>query len=68
MFALLIPTGSDHERQRLPLATLSLIAINLAIDLITNLGNYRAIAAQFGFVAAQLVRVPAWLSKVGQRA
>ena len=56
MFALLIPTGSDHDRSRLPVATLALIAVNVLIDLVTNLLNHEAIARQFGFVAAN----PQW--------
>src|SRR5437867_4081210 len=52
MLALLIPTGSDHDRSRLPVATISLIAINVLIDIAANLGNYESIARQFGFVAA----------------
>jgi membrane associated rhomboid family serine protease len=52
MLALLIPTGSDHDRSRLPIATLSLIIANVLIDIGTNLGNYEAIARQFGFIAA----------------
>lgn len=56
MFALLIPTGSDHDRNRLPVATLTLIALNLGIDLATNLADHEAIAKQFGFIAAH----PQW--------
>jgi len=56
MFALLIPTGSDHDRNRLPVATLSLIGLNVAIDLATNLADHATIIKQFGFVAAQ----PQW--------
>jgi len=52
MLALLIPTGSDHDRSRLPVATLSLIVLNVLIDIATNLGNHEQIARQFGFVAA----------------
>ena len=37
MIALLIPTGSDHDRTRIPTATLSLIVINVAIYFISNL-------------------------------
>lgn len=56
MFALLIPTGSDHQRNRLPIAVLSLVVINVVVDLLTNLGNHEAIAKSFGFVAAH----PQW--------
>jgi len=52
MFALLIPTGSDHDRTRVPAATLSLIAANVAIYIVSNLLDYRHIADTFGFVAA----------------
>src|SRR5258708_2962373 len=52
MIALLIPTGSDHDRTRVPTAPLSLIAINVAIYFISNLLNYHQIAQTFGFVAA----------------
>lgn len=52
MFALLIPTGSDHDRSRVPVATLSLIAVNVVIYFVSNLLNYEQIARQFGFVAA----------------
>jgi membrane associated rhomboid family serine protease len=53
MFALLIPTGSDHDRSRLPVATLSLIAVNLLIAVVVNFLDYEKIVRQFGFVAAQ---------------
>ncbi|MCG3148035.1 MAG: hypothetical protein PCFJNLEI_01477 [Verrucomicrobiae bacterium] len=56
MIALLIPTGSDHDRNRLPVATLTLIALNVILDLVTNLANHPAITKQFGFVAAN----PQW--------
>ena len=52
MFALLIPTGSDHDRTRVPVVTLSLITINVAIYVISNLLNYRHIAETYGFVGA----------------
>ena len=52
MFALLIPTGSDHDRTRVPAATLSLIAANVAIYFVSNLLDYRSVAETFGFVAA----------------
>jgi membrane associated rhomboid family serine protease len=52
MIALLIPTGSDHDRTRVPVATLSLIAANVAIYVVSNLLNYRHIADAYGFVAA----------------
>jgi membrane associated rhomboid family serine protease len=56
MLALLIPTGSDHDRTRLPLATVTLIAVNVLVDVVTNLLDHAAIAKQFGFVAAN----PQW--------
>src|SRR3989442_16037659 len=52
MFAILIPTGSDHDRSRVPVATLSLIAVNVAIYFVSNLLDYEAIARHYGFVAA----------------
>jgi membrane associated rhomboid family serine protease len=52
MFAVLIPTGSDHDRTRVPVATLSLIVTNVAIYFISNSLNYRHVAQTFGFVAA----------------
>jgi membrane associated rhomboid family serine protease len=52
MIALLIPTGSDHDRTRIPTATLSLIAVNVAIYFVSNLLDYRQIAQTFGFIAA----------------
>src|SRR5258706_6707781 len=52
MFALLIPTGSDHDRSRVPVVTISLIAVNVAIYFVSNLLDSEAIARQFGFVAA----------------
>jgi len=52
MIALLIPTGSDHDRTRIPTATLSLIAVNVAIYFVSNFLNYHQIAQTFGFVAA----------------
>src|SRR5437867_579372 len=54
MFALLIPTGSDHDRSRVPIATLSLITINVLIDVGVILsGHHEAIFKMFGFVAGQ---------------
>lgn len=52
MFALLIPTGSDHDRNRLPVATLSLIGANVLMYVLSNLANYDQVAKTFGFVAA----------------
>jgi len=52
MFALLIPTGSDHDRTHVPAATLTLVAVNVAIYIGSNLLDYRHIADTFGFVAA----------------
>ncbi len=52
MFALLIPTGSDHDRTRIPAVTLSLVVANVAIYVASNLLDYRHIANTFGFVAA----------------
>src|ERR1043166_5136391 len=52
MFAVVIPTGSDHDRTRLPLATLSLIGFTMLVYLLSNVGNYEPIAKRFGFVAA----------------
>lgn len=52
MLALLIPTGSDHDRTHVPVATLSLIATNVAIYFVSNFFDYRHIAATYGFVAA----------------
>ncbi len=52
MIALLIPTGSDHDRTRIPTITLSLITINVLIYFVSNLLNYQHIAQTFGFVAA----------------
>lgn len=52
MIALLIPTGSDNDRSRVPVATLSLIGANIAIYFVSNLFNYRHVATLFGFVAA----------------
>jgi len=51
-FALLIPTGSDHDRTRAPLATLSLIALNILAYFLANLLDYDAIVRRLGFVAA----------------
>jgi membrane associated rhomboid family serine protease len=56
MLALLIPTGSDHDRNRWPVVTLSLIVLNLVIHLATTLTNHEALVKQFGFVAAH----PRW--------
>jgi membrane associated rhomboid family serine protease len=56
MFALLIPTGSDHDRTRVPVATASLIGANFAIYALANLGNAEQIARSFGFVAGH----PRW--------
>ncbi|HUJ09241.1 MAG TPA: rhomboid family intramembrane serine protease [Verrucomicrobiae bacterium] len=53
MIALLIPTGSDHDRSRLPVATLSLISLNLLVAIVVNCLDYEKIVHQFGFVAAQ---------------
>lgn len=52
MFALLIPTGSDHDRSRLPIATLSLIGVNIVIYFLSNIANHEQVARTFGFVAA----------------
>jgi len=52
MFALLIPTGSDHDRSRLPVATLSLISLNILVAVVVNLLDYEKIIRHFGFVAA----------------
>ena len=56
MFALLIPTGSDHDRARPPVATLALITVNSLIYAGTAFGDVERIARQFGFVAAH----PLW--------
>jgi hypothetical protein len=52
MFAIIVPTGSDHDRSRLPVATLSLIAVNLIVFVLSNLGDYEKIIHTFGFIAA----------------
>jgi membrane associated rhomboid family serine protease len=52
MLALLIPTGSDHDRSRLPVATLSLISVNVLITIVVNFLDYEKIFREFGFVAA----------------
>lgn len=52
MLALLIPTGSDHDRNRLPVATLALVGINILIYFVSNLLDYESIARMYGFVAA----------------
>lgn len=52
MIALLIPTGSDHDRTRPPAATASLILVNFAIYAIVNLCDAERISKAFGFVAA----------------
>lgn len=52
MLALLIPVGSDHDRARPAVATLSLIALNIIIYLLTSALDSDAIARQLGFVAA----------------
>ena len=52
MLALLIPTGSDHDRSRVPVATLTLIALNVVIYFVANALDYEQIIRRFGFVAA----------------
>ncbi len=52
MFALLIPVGSDHDRMRLPAATLSLIALNILAYFLANALDYEAIVRRLGFIAA----------------
>ncbi len=52
MFALLIPTGSDHDRARVPVATLALIALNIVAYFLSNLLDYESISHRLGFVAA----------------
>ncbi|HTS18271.1 MAG TPA: rhomboid family intramembrane serine protease [Verrucomicrobiae bacterium] len=51
MIALLIPTGSDHDRSRVPAATFSIIAANVIIYIVSNCLNYRHVVETFGFVA-----------------
>lgn len=52
MFALLIPTGSDHDRNRVPVATWSLIGANILIYFVANFFDYEQICRTYGFVAA----------------
>lgn len=55
MFAICIPTGSDHDRTRIPVATLGLIVANVVAFLFSNLVDYEKLVRSFGFVAAHPV-------------
>jgi membrane associated rhomboid family serine protease len=52
MIAIVLPTGSDHDRTRFPIATLTLVGIHTVAFLVLNLTDPERLARLFGFVAA----------------
>ena len=56
MFALLIPTGSDHDRSRQAVATVGLIVTNTILFCISTFTGLDHVTKQYGFIAAD----PQW--------
>ncbi len=61
MVAVFIPTSSDHDRSRFPIATAILVSVNFLVYLLVNfVYDFDIIVQQYGFVAAY----PQWYTWV----